>query len=96
MGKRQCHRKPRSSEPLIQGVIVARTLSWGSVHDDNSGALQEKNLLVVAMDANREALQRDDPIVRRVIKILGQALIERNHRVTDESWFNRHQQLGRE
>ena len=26
MGKRQCHRKPRSSE-LIQGVIVARTLS---------------------------------------------------------------------
>ena len=54
-----------------------------------------KNLLVVAMDADCEALQRDDPIVRRVIKILGQALIERNHRVTYESWFNCHQQLGR-
>ena len=54
-----------------------------------------KNLLVVAMDADCEALQRDDPIVRRVIKMLGQALIERNHRVTYESWFNRHQQLGR-
>ena len=54
-----------------------------------------KNLLVVTMDADCEALQRDDPIVRRVIKMLGQALIERNHRVTYESWFNRHQQLGR-
>ena len=41
-----------------------------------------KNLLVVAMNADCEALQRDDPIVRRVIKMLGQALIERNHRVT--------------
>ena len=54
-----------------------------------------KNLLVVAMDADCEALQRDDAIVRRVIKMLDQALIERNHRVTYESWFSRHQQLGR-
>ena len=54
-----------------------------------------KNLLVVAMDAGCEALQRDDAIVRRVIKMLDQALIERNHRVTYESWFNRYQQLGR-
>ena len=54
-----------------------------------------KNLLVVAMDADCEALQRDDPIVRLVIKIFGQALIERNHRVAYKSWFNRHQKLGR-
>ena len=54
-----------------------------------------KNLLVVAMDADCEALQRDDAIVRRVIHLLGQALIGRNHRVTYESWFNRYQQLGR-
>jgi len=54
-----------------------------------------KELLVVPIDADREALRRDDPVVRRVLEMLGQALIERNHQVTYDDWFNRRQQLGR-
>ena len=70
-------------------------LVWAAFMTTTATHATGKDLLVVAIDADREALQRDDPIVRRVIKMLGQALIERNHRVTDESWFDRHQQLGR-
>ena len=86
---------PKLTTIQYKALSLILLLAGAACMTTTAAHAKEKDLLVVAIDADREALQRDDPIVRRVIKMLGQALSERNHRVTDESWFNRHQQLGR-
>ena len=35
---------PEAQNHPIQGVIVARALSWGGIHDDNSNARYRKKL----------------------------------------------------
>ena len=54
-----------------------------------------KELLVVPIDVDREALRRDDPVTRRILTLVGTALGERGHVVRHDDWFEPKKRLGK-
>jgi hypothetical protein len=54
-----------------------------------------KELLVVPIDVDREALRRDDPVTRRILSLVGTALVERGQVVRHDDWFEPKKRLGK-
>ena len=67
----------------------------GSFYPAQGEAAEKAEILVVAIDVDRQALRNDDPVTRRTITLLGDALTARGNAVTFDKRFQRHQRLGK-
>ena len=77
-------------------TITSIVLGFACILFPNLGnAVEKSDILIVAIDVDLEALRKDDPVTRRTLGLLGEALIARGYGVTYDERFERRQQLGK-
>lgn len=78
---------------LINGVLGFAFVVAASLTSPAAAAQME--MILVPVDVDREALRREDPVVRRATRLIGEALVERGQSITYDDWFESRQRLGK-